>query len=283
LSKFVSLGTCRSAILVPLRVRFDVYGVVVIASPGSTAFTNEHKELVSAVCSQAVMALQNAQLYQELREERDRIIDQHEEARAQLARDLHDGPTQSISAIAMRLNYVKALLHRDPARARKELDDLEALARRTTREIRTMLFTLRPQILGTQGLVAAIKQYAEKVQEDADFEIHLELMDLGDALDVNIQTVAFNIIEESVNNIRKYAECQNAWIRLALKDHLFIAEIQDDGIGFDLEATLDTYDQRGSLGLLNLYERPKLVDGKTEIVTAPGKGTTVTLIVPLTN
>ena len=281
-NQFSSLSGCRSAILVPLRVGFDVYGVVLIASPRTDAFTDEHKELVSAVCSQAVIALQNAQLYQELRQERDNIIDQHEEARAQLARDLHDGPTQSISAIAMRLNYVKALLHRDPVRARKELDDLEALARRTTREIRTMLFTLRPQILETQGLVAAVEQYANKLQEDAAYIIHLELTDLGDALDINVQTVAFNIIEECMNNVRKHSECQNVWIRLGLKNSLFVAQVQDDGIGFDLQATLDSYDRRGSLGLLNIYERAELADGKAEIVSAPGQGTTVTLLVPLT-
>jgi signal transduction histidine kinase len=182
----------------------------------------------------------------------------------------------------MRLNYVKSLLHRDPSRVKKELDELESLARRTTREIRTMLFTLRPQILETQGLVAAVKQYANKVEEDADFAIHLELMDLSDALDINTQTVAFNIIEECMNNIKKHAQCQNVWIRLALKNHLFIVEIQDDGKGFDLQATLDSYDQRGSLGLMNLYERAQLVDGKTEIVSTPGQGTTVTMLVPLT-
>jgi signal transduction histidine kinase len=281
LNQFESLRGCQSAIFVPLRVGFDIYGAVLIASPVPGAFTEEHKELVSAVCSQAVMALQNAQLYQELRDERDKIIDQYEEARAELARGLHDGPTQSVSAIAMRLNYVKALLHRDPIRVRKELDDLEALARRTTREIRTMLFTLRPQILETQGLVAAVKQYADKLQEDADFEIHLELMELGDALDINTQAVAFNIIEESMNNVRKHSQCQNVWIRLALKDNLFVTQIKDDGEGFDLEATLDTYDQRGSFGLLNLYERAQLIEGKTEIVSAPGKGTIITMIVPL--
>lgn len=281
LSQFASLRACRSAILVPLRVGFDIYGVVLIASTEADAFTDEHKELAAAVCSQAVMALQNAQLYQDLREERDRIIDQHEEARARLARDLHDGPTQSISAIAMRLNYVKALLHRDPARVKKELGDLEALARRTTREIRTMLFTLRPQILETRGLVAAVKQYADRVREDADFQIRLELVDLGDALDINTQAVAFNIIEETVNNVKKHAQCQNVCIRLGLKEDLFIAQIQDDGKGFDVQATLDSYDRRGSMGLLNMYERAQLVDGKTEIVSTPGQGTTVTLIVPL--
>lgn len=281
LSQFATLRACRSAILVPLRVGFDVYGVVLIASPEADVFTEEHKELISSVCSQAVMALQNAQLYQDLREERDKIMDQHEEARAQLARDLHDGPTQSISAIAMRLNYAKALLHRDLPRVRKELDELEALARRTTREIRTMLFTLRPQILETRGLVAAVEQYVSKVQEDADYTIHLEAMDLGDALDINTQAVAFNIIEEAMNNVKKHAQCQNVWIRLGLKDDLFITQIRDDGKGFDVDATLDSYDQRGSLGLLNLFERAQLVEGKTEIVSAPGQGTTVTLIVPL--
>ncbi|MFZ5918450.1 MAG: GAF domain-containing sensor histidine kinase [Chloroflexota bacterium] len=281
LSRFVSLQSCRSAIVVPLRVGFDIYGAVVIASDQPEAFTEEHKELVTSVCTQAVMALQNAQLYQDLREERDKIIDQHEEARAQLARDLHDGPTQSISAIAMRLNYVKALMHRNPPQARKELDDLEALARRTTREIRTMLFTLRPQVLETQGLVVAVEQYVAKVQEDVDFAIHLEAMDLGDALDINTQTVAFNIIEESMNNIKKHAQCRNVWIRLALQNHLFVCEVRDDGKGFDLEATMRSYDQRGSLGLLNLYERAELVEGKTEIRSALGKGTTITMVVPL--
>jgi len=71
LNQFESLRGCQSAIFVPLRVGFDVYGAVLIASPVADAFTEEHTELVSAVCSQAVMALQNAQLYQELRDERD--------------------------------------------------------------------------------------------------------------------------------------------------------------------------------------------------------------------
>jgi len=281
LSQFASLRLCRSAICVPLRVGLDTYGVVLVGSPEADAFADEHKELMSSICTQAVMALQNAQLYLELREERDKIIDQQEEARAQLARDLHDGPTQGISAIAMRLNYAKALLHRDPLQARKELDDLEALARRTTREIRTMLFTLRPQILESQGLVAAVEHYISKVQEDADFEIHLEAMDLSDALDINTQAVAFNIIEETINNVKKHAECENVWIHLALKKDFFVTQIQDDGKGFDVEATMASYDQRGSMGLLNLYERAQLVEGKTEIVSAPGKGTKVTLIVPL--
>ena len=282
LSQFESLRICRSAVCVPLRVGFDIYGVVLVATPEPDAFTEEHKELVSSVCTQAVMALQNAQLYQELREERDKMIDRSEEARAQLARDLHDGPTQSISAIAMRLNYVKALLHRDPPKVRKELDDLEALARRTTREIRTMLFTLRPQMLETQGLVAAVEHYIARLQEDVDFEIRLEAMDLGDALDINTQGVAFNIIEEAMTNVKKHAECQNVRIRLALTDSHFITEIQDDGKGFELEETLNSYDQRGSMGLLNLYERADLVEGKTEIVSTPGQGTMVTMIVPLT-
>ncbi|OQY23205.1 MAG: hypothetical protein B6I34_04940 [Anaerolineaceae bacterium 4572_32.1] len=281
LSQFVSLRPCRSVIVVPLKVGLDLYGVELVATTLAGVFGEEHKEMVSSVCTQAVVALQNAQLYLDLRQERDNILDQHEEARAQLARDLHDGPTQSISAIAMRLNYVKSLLHRDPPRVRKELDELEALARRTTREIRTMLFTLRPKILETQGLVAAVKQYVDKVQEDADFKIHLQAVELGDALDVNAQTVAFNIIEEAMNNIKKHAHCQNVGIRLALKSDVFITQIQDDGEGFDVEATLASYDQRGSLGLLNLYERAQLVEGKTEIVSAPGKGTTVTLMIPL--
>ena len=94
------------------------------------------------------------------------MVEVEEDARTKLARDLHDGPTQSISAIAMRLNFVRLLLGRDPQKVKDELFKLENLARRTTKEIRTMLFTLRPVVLETQGLAAAVEQLAEKFQRD---------------------------------------------------------------------------------------------------------------------
>ena len=281
LRQFSTLHKCRSAICIPLRAGFEIYGVVVIGSPRPGAYTAEHMEFLTAFCNQTVVALQNAQLYHSLREEKEKIIDAEGEARKKLARELHDGPTQSVAAIAMRLNYMRLLLGREPEKVKEELAKLEALARRTTKEIRTMLFTLRPVILETQGLVAALEQYLKQLGEEAGLVVHLEAPDLGDRLDTEIEGVAFSIVEEAVNNAKKYAQARNIWVHLGFEDNLFVVTVEDDGRGFDVAEVLDSYDQRGSLGLINMRERAELVEGTWTVESAIGQGTKVTLIVPL--
>jgi len=281
LRQFSSLHRCYSVICIPLRAGFEIYGLVILGSPRAGAYTAEHMEFLTAFCNQTVVALQNAQLYHRLREEKEKIVDAEGEARKKLARDLHDGPTQSVAAIAMRLNYTKLLLERDPEKVKEELEKLEALARRTTKEIRTMLFTYRPVILETQGLVAALEHYLRQLEEEAGLVVHLEAADLDDRLNTEIEGVAFSIIEEAVNNARKYAQARNIWVRLGFEDDLFVAAVEDDGRGFDVAEVLDSYAQRGSLGLINMRERAELVEGTWTIESAIGQGTKVTLIVPL--
>ena len=281
LSRFADFRQCRSALCVPLRAGFESYGAVLFASSRPNAYGTGHMELLGAVCNQAAVALTNAHLYQDLVREKERIIEVEEAARSKLARDLHDGPTQSISAIAMRLNFVRLLLGRDPQKVKDELFKLENLARRTTKEIRTMLFTLRPVVLETQGLRAAVEQLADKFREMDDLPIRLEIEDLEGKLDASTQAVAWFITEESLSNVKKHASATRVDVRMYLRDEHFVVEIQDDGKGFDVDAVMANYDQRGSLGLLNLQERADLVNGRTTIRSVPGEGTQVTLVVPL--
>jgi signal transduction histidine kinase len=281
LQQFAAFRRCGSAAGIPLRAGLEIYGVALFASPRQGAFDQEYVELLCAVSNQAAAALTNAHLYQDLQREKEHIVSVEEEARTKLARDLHDGPTQSVSAIAMRLNYVRLLLGRDPDRVKDELFRLENLARRTTREIRTLLFTLRPLVLETQGLAAAVEQLVGQVREVTDFSVHLEMEDIEGQLDVSTQTVAWFITEECLTNVRKHANAENVNVRMSVQNGYFYAEIQDDGDGFDVEATMADYDQRGSYGLLGLQERAALVNGRTTIESSLGKGTKVMLVVPL--
>jgi signal transduction histidine kinase len=282
LGQFVALQQCQSVLCVPLRAGFEAYGVVVVGSPDQTEFATEQVEMLTAVCSQATIALQNAQLYQRLQLEKNRIVEIEENARKKLARDLHDGPTQSIAAIAMRLNYTRKLLQHDPDKVDNEIAKIEDLARRTTKEIRHMLFTLRPLVLETQGLTAALQQSIQKVHEtDSSVTIHLEAVKVEDKIDVNTQGVVYYIIEEAVGNARKHARANNIWVRLKLDPDALIAEVQDDGEGFDVQSVTSAYESRDSLGLVNMRERAELVNGELALDSAPGKGTLWTLAVPL--
>ena len=282
LCQFVALHPCKSVLCMPLRAGFETYGAVVIGSAEPDVFTTEHVDMLTAVCSQATIALQNAQLYQSLQQEKNRIVDIEENARKKLARDLHDGPTQSIAAIAMRLNYIRKLLQHEPSKVDAEIAKIEELARRTTKEIRHMLFTLRPLVLETQGLTAALQQSIQKVQEtDTNITIHLDAQKVEDQIDLNTQGVVFYIIEEAVGNARKHAKAQNIWVRLKLEPDAVIAEVQDDGEGFDVRGVTAAYESRGSLGMVNMRERAELVNGILTLDSRPGHGTTITLAVPL--
>ncbi len=283
LSQFVALQDCKAVLCVSLRAGFETYGLVLVASRDGDVFSAELIEMLSAVCNQATIALQNAQLYQSLQQEKNRIVEIGENERKKLARDLHDGPTQSIAAIAMRINYTRKLLEREPDKVDAELIKIEELARRTTKEIRHMLFTLRPLVLETQGLVAALQQSIQKAAEtDPNVAIHLEAESVEDKLDLNTQGVIFYIVEEAITNARKsYSHARNIWVRLRAEHDAIIAEVQDDGQGFDTSAVMASYDSRGSLGMVNMRERAQLVNGEWVIDSHPGQGTTMTLAVPL--
>jgi signal transduction histidine kinase len=146
-----------------------------------------------------------------------------------------------------------------------------------------MLFTLRPLILETQGLQAALEQYISKLDETNGMKISLDVDPrAAKALSKEAEGRVFYIIEEAISNARKHSEADNIWVSLKLQDEAaFVAEVEDDGTGFDIDAIQMTYDRRGSLGLVNMHERAEMTDGALSISSAPGEGTRVRLTIPL--
>ncbi|MFN8456147.1 MAG: GAF domain-containing sensor histidine kinase [Anaerolineae bacterium] len=281
ITSFTSTSGCRSAICAPLRAGLNTYGVVLFCSIEPNFYGEEHKKLLTTFCSQAIIAMQNAQLFEDLQYEQQKILEKEAEARRKLARDLHDGPTQSIAAIAMRLNFIKMVLQKeDLTKAYEEVVKVEEIAQRTTQEIRTMLFAMRPVILETQGLLPALSQYADRLNATESFKVAVNNRGYKGQLGTEAEGVIFAIIEEAVGNAKKHAQASEIKLNLsALKDSLLV-EIRDNGVGFDVDAVKSTYDQRTSLGLLNLDERAQLVGGHCDIESARGKGTTVRVEVP---
>lgn len=286
LGRVIALRNCTSGFCFPLRSGFNVYGVLLFAHPDPDYFNDERRNLLEIIGKQAVIAIQNARLYQDLVEEKERMVEVHEEARKKLARDLHDGPTQSVAAMAMRLNITKRMLGKDINAATEEIVKLEELAHRTTKEIRHMLFTLRPLILESQGLTAALQSMADKMQETYNQKVTINVEErIVDQLEMGKQGVIFYIIEEAVNNARKHAAAETIAVRLRQMDiGIALLEIIDNGLGFDVKAMAEAYDKRAnsSLGMINLRERAELVNGLFQLDSSPGKGTKVQVYIPLT-
>ena len=281
LRQTMALQRCRSGMCVPLRAGLRNYGAIVVGSMNENAYSKADLAQLAALARFATIAIQNAQLYQDLREERDKIISAEENVRKELSRDLHDGPAQSLAAIAMNVEYIKRLLKEEPDRVIGELDTLEGLARKTAWDVRTMLFELRPIILETQGLVPTLEQYVQRFPDTEPLKVHLDTGGFDQRLDPKVETTVFTIMQEAVNNARKHAKGKNIWLRLTQQGDKLVASVQDDGVGFDLKAIQSSYEKRGSFGLLNMQERAELIGGGTEIRSAQGKGTAVIITVPL--
>ena len=283
LGRIVALRSCSSAYCFPLRSGFNVYGAMLFAHPDPSYFTKERCGLLDIIGRQAVIAVQNARLYQDLVEEKERMVEVQEEARKKLARDLHDGPTQSVAAMAMRINLARRMMTKDVKQATDELVKVEELAHRTTKEIRHMLFTLRPLILESQGLNAALEAMAEKLRETFTQNVLINVDEkILEDVEMGKQGVIFYIIEEATNNARKHANATHVWVRLRpFETGIALLEIEDDGLGFDVAAVNKSYDKRGSLGMVNLRERAELVNGLLNIDSAPGKGTRIQVYIPL--
>lgn len=282
LKSLAGLHRCGSCLCIPLSAGFQAFGVLVLGHSDPDYFIGDRLEVLEAIGEQATVAIQNARLYHDLEMEKERITELQEEARKKLARDLHDGPTQAVAAITMRVNFARRLMERDTKAAADELFKVEGLARRTTKEIRHMLFTLRPLILESQGLVAALFQLAEKMRHTHGREVLVDAASsVAEDLEVGKQGVVFYIAEEAINNARKHAEAEHIWVRLKRLEDLFVLEVEDDGVGFNVGAVDTDYAQRGSLGMVTMRERTELVDGLLRIDSEEGRGTKISVYVPL--
>ncbi|MBW8012779.1 MAG: GAF domain-containing sensor histidine kinase [Chloroflexi bacterium] len=284
LSRIIAFRSCQSAYCYPLRSGLDVYGVMIYGHPQSNFFDDSRRDILEIICQQAQVALENARLYRDLEEEKERMMSIQEEARKKLARNLHDGPTQSVAAIAMRVNFARRLMEKDTKSAGDELFKIEDLARRTTKEIRHMLFTLRPLVLESSGLKAALQAMAEKMAETFDENVIIEVEEeIVEKIEMGKQGVIFYIAEEAVNNARKHAEATSIWVRLKSgQQDLVLLEIEDNGVGFNIGAVDSGYEHRGSLGMVNMRERTELINGVLQLASKEGRGTRVRVWIPLT-
>lgn len=271
----------RSMVCVPMQFQDRTLGVLTVVNGiGPAPFEPTDLRWLQTLAAFAAVTIANLRLHLQLREERDRVLVAQEELRKKLARDLHDGPTQILSTMVMQVEYLRKLLENEPDQVDGELDRLSQAGRRAVHEMRTMLFDLRPLVLETQGLVAALQLFMERHQLERGPQIHLHVDGVIGRFNARLESAIFSIVQEAVNNAVKHAAAQNIWLRLSLRGDTLVAEIEDDGYGFDMASVLQEYDSRGSFGLLSMRERAEITDGELTIVSAVGKGTTVMLRVP---
>jgi signal transduction histidine kinase len=278
-----SLGFHTNSLLaVPLVAKGEAIGVLELLNKTSEQpFDQQDTELLMALAGQAAVTIKNARLYRQVEEERDRIVALEEQVRKDLAREIHDGPAQLLSAIIMHLSVIENMMADIPEQAIKEIALVRGTASKALQQTRSMIFDLRPIILQTQGLMAALRTYVKRLRDVEGMTIHVELDDWMERLSAKIEEISFAIIQEALTNVKKHAEARNTWLQVSRQNDHLVVNIRDDGKGF-VVTRLDILEaQEGHLGLINMRERAEMVGGELAIRSQPGWGTRVTLTIPL--
>jgi len=208
------------------------------------------------------------------------IIKAQEEERKRVAREIHDGPAQSMANIVMRAEFCLKLLDMDPGRVRNELIALQDLVRLSLTDVRKIIFDLRPMVLDDLGLAPALHRYLADYKEQ--YGLHIEFLFFGQQrrLDSSIEVALFRIIQETISNIRKHAKAKSAMVKMELLSNKVNIHIKDDGRGFDLDKVMADKNRDG-YGLVGMRERVQLLEGEMNITTAPGRGTSINISVPV--
>ena len=254
---------------VPLNLREQVIGMLVLASSEEQAFTEHHATLALAIANQAAIAIENARLYAQAQE-----LAALEE-RQKLARELHDSVSQALYGIALGLHTARIQLDRDPRELPESLDYLLSLAEAALVEMRALIFELRPESLEREGLVSALSKQGAALQARHDMLIETDLCE-EPALPLTVKQELYRIAQEALHNTVKHAHASKVNLVLRQTASMVILEVCDDGVGFDPAG-----DFPGHLGLRSMQERVSHLGGRLQIESAPVQGTHLLAQVPV--
>jgi len=255
---------------IPLRTGSEVIGALVLAG-GERGFDPATARRMQLFADQGAIALEHARLNAE--HERLMIL----EERQKLARDLHDSVSQSLYGLTMYAEAAGRLLDAQRIeQARSYVGQLAETALDALREMRLLIFELRPSVFDQAGLVEALQGRLSAVEERAGLAVHAELGEPGH-LPRPIEEALHGVAREALNNMLKHAGAANVWVTLHTGPREVWLEVRDDGRGFDPEAARTA----GGLGLRSMAERAGSAHGTLEVASAPGQGTRVRLTCPL--
>lgn len=205
------------------------------------------------------------------------IVQAQEEERRKIARELHDGPAQSLANIVMRLSLIERLWEQDQEWVRREITALAGMVRDNITEVRRVIFDLRPMALDDLGLVPAMRRYLADYRDKHGLDVHFLFFGEDRRLPLPIEVALFRLTQEALSNVRKHAEVDEAVVKLEITPRMATVVIKDDGRGFDVARA----SEKGRYGLLGMRERVELFNGELTIKSRLGHGTQVIISIPV--
>ena len=295
--KSLPKSTCGRVVALPLVSKGKVRGVMVVGSPDRENYTPDELDFLKAVSSQVATAIENAQLYQEAQENvaklralSSRLTRLQEEERSRIANYLHSNLAQTLTTAKMNLDLLCQQTDKNPpkpclpaGRLRKSLSKVILMLEEAIKETRDLMLDLRNPVLDDLGLIPAVRSYAKDFFQRTGVKVKINTSHCLEDLSKNRRTMLFSIIQELLCNVAKHAKVSRANLTLGRCDGMDVVVVRDTGGGFKPDALRPSGAATTGLGLVAIREMVSHSEGHLAIDSAPGRGTTVTVQVPMEN
>lgn len=206
-----------------------------------------------------------------------RIIEAQEEERRRLSREIHDGPAQMLANMLLRAEIIeKKFSSDDPEAVIQEFRQLRELVRESLREVRSIIYDLRPMALDDLGLIPTLMKYLNTAKDNFGVPIIFKTLGVERRLSSKLEIAVFRLIQESVQNACKHAEATEIEVKVEFQEEAITLSVKDDGKGFNVDEK-----RENSFGLIGMSERVDLLGGKFIINSSPERGTLILIQIPV--
>lgn len=206
------------------------------------------------------------------------IVEAMEAERRKMARELHDGPAQTLAGMLIRMDLIDVLCQENVGEAQKELDSVRQMAHDALDEVRRVMFDLKPNVIDESGLLVALQDYFDDYESKYNFEIEFVHFGSMPQLDLSLETALFRLVQESITNARKHSGTRRVLVKIECMDERLCLVVKDEGCGFDEAQIRET--KKDSYGIIGMKERAELLGGNIQVLSSPGEGTQVIIEVP---
>lgn len=270
-------GSSPQVVTIPLKVKGRSLGAVLLGTWSVRELSAEELDLLFAISQQVGVVLENARLHDMERQQLQQTVTLEE--RGRLARELHDSVTQSLYSITLLAEAAARLLTAgETMSAADHLRVLRDSAQESLREMRLLIFELRPVALEKNDLADALRIRLDSVEARSGIKSELQVEGM-ESLSYPVKQELYQIAQESLNNVLKHSNASQVKVSLRFTDEGTCLEISDNGQGFEPGRAT----QSGGMGLAGLAERARKIAGRLAIDSAPGRGARIQVVVPRVN
>ena len=284
------LNTLELEVFCPIMRKGTLVGILALSRKQSDApYSSEDIDLLITITSEAAIAIENAMMLDNLREQQRRVeqllaqtVQAQEEERKRISVELHDSVAQWLVGVSYQLQTCRALLSEtgNNGEAQSELAEIEATLDKSVKEMRRVMAGLHPPALDELGLTHALRQALEGLKPDG-IAYHLETIGEPVRLPASTEVAIYRVVQEALTNVRKHSEASVVILRIQFERENVSVEVSDNGKGFNLSKTMKSAVSVGHMGLLGMSERVTMLGGTLRIETRPGAGTGINLTIPV--